>query len=84
VVLPPDRTIRWDIVLSPEEVQSLDMEVGDAARTLELTGDADGRALTAFEIRNYHVRYRGISARVEWPVWPRGSRWPSPARAPCL
>ena len=47
VVLPPDRTIRWDIVLSPEIVQALDVEVGDAARSLELTGDADGWALTA-------------------------------------
>ena len=56
VVLPPHRTIRWDIVLSPELVRSLDMETGDGARTLELTGDADGWALTALEIRNYHVR----------------------------
>ena len=56
VVLPPHRTIRWDIVLPPELVQSLDMETGDGARTLELTGDADGWALTALEIRNYHVR----------------------------
>ena len=56
VVLPPHRTIRWDIVLSPEVVRSLDMEVGDAARALELTGDADGWALNALEIRNYHLR----------------------------
>ena len=57
VVLPPDRTIRWDIVLSPEIVQALAVEVGDAARSLELTGDADGWALAALEIRNYHVRW---------------------------
>ena len=56
VVLPPDRTIRWDIVLSPDTVRALAAEVGDAARSLELTGDADGWALTALEIRNYHVR----------------------------
>ena len=57
VVLPPDRTIRWDIVLSPENVQALDMAVGDAARSLELTADADGWSVPAFEIRNYHVRW---------------------------
>jgi hypothetical protein len=56
VVLPPHRTIRWDIVLSPDMVRTLDMEAGDAARALELTGDADGWALIALEIRNYHVR----------------------------
>ena len=56
VLLPPDRTIRWEIVLSPDTVRALAAEVGDAARSLELTGDADGWALTALEIRNYHVR----------------------------
>jgi Sulfatase len=57
IVLPPNRTIRWDIVLSPETVRALAAEVGDAARSLELTGDADGWALTALEIRNYHARF---------------------------
>jgi hypothetical protein len=57
VVLPPDRTFRWDIVLSPEHVQALGVEAGDAPPSLELTGDANGWALTAFEIRNYHVRW---------------------------
>ncbi len=32
------------------------MDVGDGRATLELTGDADGWALTALEIRNYHAR----------------------------
>ena len=57
VVLPPNRTISWDIVLSPEIVQALHAQAGDAARTLELTGDADVWAVMAFEIRNYHVRW---------------------------
>ncbi len=57
VVVPPDRRIRWDIVLSPEEVQALNAGVGDTGRSLELTGDADGWGVTAFEIRNYHLRW---------------------------
>ena len=56
VALPPHRTVRWDIVLSPELVRSLEREAGDGAQTLELTGDADGWALTALEVRNYHIR----------------------------
>lgn len=57
VELPPGRDIRWNIVLSPEQVQALDAEGGDAAPSLELTGNANGWALTAFEIRNYHLRW---------------------------
>jgi hypothetical protein len=56
VVVPPGKTIRWDIVLSPELVEGLDRETGDA-RSLELTADADVWSLMAFEIRNYHVRW---------------------------
>ncbi len=56
IVLPPSGTISWDIVLPPEAVRALDMEVGERARTLEFTGDADGWAVTAVEIRNYHAR----------------------------
>ncbi len=70
VVLPPHRIVRWDIVLSPEVVQALDGEVGDGARALELTGDADGWALTALEIRNYHVR---MGDRLMMVVLPRGA-----------
>jgi hypothetical protein len=55
VVLPPNRTINWDIVVSPENLAAL-APAGDAARTLELTGSADVWAVMAFEIRNYHVR----------------------------
>ncbi len=44
------------------------MEVGVEARSLELTGDADGWALTAAEIRNYHVR---LGDRVMAVVLPR-------------
>ena len=57
VVLPPNRTIRWDVVLSPELVQALGGQVGDAPRTLELTGDADAWAVMGLEIRNYHLRW---------------------------
>ena len=56
VVLPPQRTVGWDFVLSPETVVALAEGRGDAARLLELTGDADGWALTTFQIRNYHAR----------------------------
>jgi Sulfatase len=57
VAVPPHRTIRWDIVFSPEAVQALQARAGDGARTLELTGDADVWDVMAFEIRNYHVRW---------------------------
>ena len=67
VVLPPGRTIRWEIVLSPETVRALTMEVGDAARSLELTGDADGWALTTLNIRNYHVRLGDRAVAVALP-----------------
>ena len=80
VVLPPDRTIRWDIVLSPETVRALATEVGDAARTLELTGDADGWALTALEIRNYHVR---MGDRLMVVVLPRRADAYTPERDSC-
>ena len=56
VVLPPERAVRWNIVLSPEAVRALAEERGDAARSVELMGDADGWALSGLEIRNYHVR----------------------------
>ena len=56
VLLPPERTVGWDFVLSPETVGALAEGRGDAARLLELTGDADGWALTTFQVRNYHAR----------------------------
>ena len=56
IVLPPSGAISWDILLPSEVVRALDAEVGEGARTLEFTGDADGWAVTAVEIRNYHAR----------------------------
>ena len=55
-VLPPSGAINWDIRLPSEVVRALDAEMGERARTLEFTGDADGWAVTAVEIRNYHAR----------------------------
>jgi hypothetical protein len=56
VVLPPSRTVRWDVVRSPELVRAPGMAAGGGPHVLELTGDADGWAVAALEIRNYHVR----------------------------
>ena len=70
VVAPPDSTIRWNIVLSPQVVRALDVESGDSKRSLELTGDANGWSLTAGEIRNYHVR---LGDRPMAVVLPRGA-----------
>jgi hypothetical protein len=55
VVLPSDGTVRWDVVLSPHIIRTLDSEVGAGARVVELTGDADGWALSSVELRNYHL-----------------------------
>ena len=57
VVLPPNRTIRWDVVLSPELAEVLGAQAGDAPRTLDLTGNADAWAVMGLEIRNYHLRW---------------------------
>jgi hypothetical protein len=59
--LPPNRDTHWVIVLSPELVETLYRQAGDAARTLELTGDADVWSLMSFEIRNYHAHWGGIA-----------------------
>jgi Sulfatase len=88
VVLPPHRTIRWDIVLPPELLRALDLEVGDGARALELTGDADGWSLTALEIRNYHVRVGNRPTLVVLPrdadAYTTGTRFVPVAIALCL
>ena len=76
VVLPPERTIRWDIVLSPETVGALAVDAGGGARALEITGDTDGWALTAFDIRNYHVR---LGDRLMVVVLPRQADTYTPA-----
>src|SRR5687768_9046393 len=57
VDLPGQRITSWDIVASPEIIDALNSRVGDAARSLELTGNADAWSVTNFEIRNYHVRW---------------------------
>lgn len=59
--LPPNRDTRWVIILSPDLVETLYTQAGDAARTLELTGDADVWSLMSFEIRNYHAHWGGIA-----------------------
>jgi hypothetical protein len=56
-VLAPNETLRWDITLPPDIVRALHAQTGERARTLELTGDADGWALTALDLRNYHRRF---------------------------
>ena len=68
VVVPPNDTSRWDIVLSPEVVQALHGWAGDSARTLELTGDADAWDVMAFEIRNFHMRWGGRPMALVLPV----------------
>ena len=56
IVLPPDSEIRWDILVSPELMQILGA-AGAAARSLELTGDADVWSVTSGEIRNYRLHW---------------------------
>ena len=56
MVLPPDGEISWDILVSPELMQVLGA-AGAAARSLELTGDADVWSVTSGEIRNYHLHW---------------------------
>ena len=57
VVLPPGETVNWNIVLTPDLLQTLDVPASDATRTLELTADADVWGLMSLEIRNYHWRW---------------------------
>ena len=61
VELPPNRDTHWTITLSPELVETLYRQAGDAARTLELTADADVWSLMRLEIRNYHAYWGGIA-----------------------
>ena len=56
VVLPPNRTINWDVVLSPEMLRALRTRAGNG-QTIELMADADAWAVMGLEIRNYHVRW---------------------------
>lgn len=73
LVLPPDGTTRWDIVLSPEAVQALET---DGPRSLELTSTAPGWTVTGVEFRNYHVRW---GDRLMTAVLPRGADQYTPA-----
>jgi hypothetical protein len=59
VVLPLERTISWQIALSPGNLRALTPGVGHSPRSLELRGDGDGWTLTALDLRNYHVRLKG-------------------------
>jgi hypothetical protein len=64
MVLPPNSEISWDILVSAELMQVLGA-AGAAARSLELTGDADVWSVTSGEIRNYHLHWGGpLSAAV--------------------
>ena len=56
VVLPANRTIDWDVVVSPETVRALRTRAGDG-QAIELMADADAWAVMALEIRNYRVRW---------------------------
>jgi hypothetical protein len=57
VVVPPDDTIDWNVVLTPELVQALDIPSPDGSRRLELTADADVWGLMSLDIRNYHLHW---------------------------
>ncbi len=56
VTLPPGRLLHWSIVLPPDRIVALEREMGEGARILKFTGDADGWVLAALQIRNYHLR----------------------------
>ena len=74
VDLPPNRDTDWTIVVPAELVETLYLQAGDSARTLELTGDADVWSLMAFEVRNYRVRF---GERVSMAILPPDeSRFP--------
>ena len=55
LALPWQAEIEWATVLSSGAVRTL-AGVGDTPRALELSGDGDGWALSALDIRNYHAR----------------------------
>lgn len=57
IELPPHRTVRRNIGLSPGIVRGLAVDAGSAGRrSLQLTADGDAWFLTALEIRNYQLR----------------------------
>ncbi len=73
IVLPPDAEVRWDILVSPELMQVLGA-AGAAARSLELTGDADVWSVTSGEIRNYHLHWGGPLSAALVPTSTGGQR----------
>ncbi len=70
VTLPPGRLLHWSIVLPPDRIVALEQEMGEGARILKLTGDADGWVLAALQIRNYHLR---VGDRPTLVVLPKGA-----------
>jgi arylsulfatase A-like enzyme len=88
VTLPPGRVRHWSIVLPPDRILALDREVGDGARVLTLTGDAEGWVLAALQIRNYHLRAGGRAEIVVLPkgagAYTAGTRFPAIAIGLCL
>ena len=78
IVLPPDADVRWNILVSPELMQVLGAS-GAAARTLELTGDADVWSVLSGEIRNYRLHSGGPLRAAVLPTSTGGYRmWLSP------
>jgi hypothetical protein len=73
IVLPPDDEIRWDMLVSPELMQVLGA-AGAAARSLELTGDADVWSVTSGEIRNYRLYWGGPLSAAVLPTSTGGNR----------
>jgi hypothetical protein len=74
VVLTPDSDTNWNIVLTPDEVWALTVGVGDAVRSLELTGDADVWSVMSGEIRNYHLHWGGPLSTAVLPTSTGGYR----------
>ena len=72
VTLPPGRLLHWSIVLPPDRIVALEQEIGEGARILKLTGDADGWVLAALQIRNYHLR---VGDRPTLVVLPKGATY---------
>ena len=73
LVLPADADARWDILVSPEQMQVLGA-ASAAARTLELTSNADVWSVLSGEIRNYHWHVGGPLSAAVVPASAGGQR----------
>jgi hypothetical protein len=73
IVLPADADVRWNILVSPELTQVLGA-AGPAARTFELTSDADVWSVMSGEIRNYRLHMGGPLRAAVLPTSTGGSR----------